>query len=220
MLWPDPAQHPRLAQICDNLTARIAEAARWTGEAEGLKVSLAGARDKLTQMNQITARRNAAISLGMPSFTSAASRTVTTQQPAASPRHLMIIFKFGEDRLDAMWLARLTQWGMLRPSSCRRPRSGGCGTRQGCSVGRCQASGEATMRHGKHQAGQHTVRSSVWLHLILYGSASVLDPLHTLDVSHRIGDAAAPPSPGSTLAVRRREWRRLPPPSGAVSGCG
>ena len=22
---------------------------------------------------------------------------------------------FGEDKLDAMWLARLTQWGMLRP---------------------------------------------------------------------------------------------------------
>jgi hypothetical protein len=49
-------------------TTRIAEAeaARWTGEAEGLKVSLAGARDKLTQMNQITARRSAAVSLGMP----------------------------------------------------------------------------------------------------------------------------------------------------------
>jgi hypothetical protein len=83
-LRPDPAQLPRLAQICANLTARIAEAeaARWTGEAEGLKVSLAGARDKLTQMNQITARRSAAISLGMPGFASAASRTVTAQQPA------------------------------------------------------------------------------------------------------------------------------------------
>ena len=84
LLRPDPAARSRLVQIRDNLTARIAEAeaARWTGEAEGLKVSLAGARDKLTQMNQITARRGAAISLGMPSFASAASRTVTTQQPA------------------------------------------------------------------------------------------------------------------------------------------
>ena len=35
------------------------------------------------------------------------------------------------DRLDAMWLARLTQWGMLRPSFVRRPRSGGCGTSPG-----------------------------------------------------------------------------------------
>lgn len=87
LLRPDPAQHPRLTQICDNLTARIAEAeaARWLGEAEGLKVSLAGARDKLAQMNQITARRSATISLGMPGFASAASRTVTTPasfQPA------------------------------------------------------------------------------------------------------------------------------------------
>ena len=71
-------------QICDNLTARIAEAeaARWLGEAEGLKVSLAGARDKLAQMNQITARRSATITLGMPGFANAAGRTVTTQQPA------------------------------------------------------------------------------------------------------------------------------------------
>ena len=35
------------------------------------------------------------------------------------------------DRLDAMWLARLTQWGMLRPRWCRRRRSGGCGTSPG-----------------------------------------------------------------------------------------
>jgi hypothetical protein len=88
LLRPDPAQHLRLAQICDNLTARIAEAeaARWIGEAEGLKVSLAGARDKLTQMNHITASRSAAISLGIPGFASAASRTVTTQ-PATSHDH-------------------------------------------------------------------------------------------------------------------------------------
>ena len=80
LLRPDPAQHPRLAQICDNLTARIAEAeaARWTGEAEGLKVSLAGARDKLTQMNQITARRSQAIQLGIPAFTDAAGRASTS----------------------------------------------------------------------------------------------------------------------------------------------
>jgi hypothetical protein len=72
-------------QICGNLTARIAEAEanHWLGEAEGLKVSLAGARDKLAQMNQITSRRSAAINLGMPDFATAAGRTVTT--PAALP---------------------------------------------------------------------------------------------------------------------------------------
>ena len=45
MLRVDPAQRHRLQEIRDNLTARIAEAERegWTGEAEGLKVSLAAA---------------------------------------------------------------------------------------------------------------------------------------------------------------------------------
>jgi integrase len=58
MLWPDPAQRTRLAEICDNLTARIAEAEAqgWLGEVEGLHVSLAGAKDKLAQVD----RRNAA----------------------------------------------------------------------------------------------------------------------------------------------------------------
>ncbi len=37
------------------------------------------------------------------------------------------------DKLDAVWLAKLTERGMLRPSrSCRRPRSGGCATTPGC----------------------------------------------------------------------------------------
>jgi hypothetical protein len=54
MHWPDPAQRPRIAEIRDNLTARIAEAQRegWLGEIEGLKISLAGANDKLTQIDK------------------------------------------------------------------------------------------------------------------------------------------------------------------------
>ena len=53
MLWPDPAQRARLADICDNLTARIAEAQRegWLGDVEGLQVSLAGAEAKLAQLD-------------------------------------------------------------------------------------------------------------------------------------------------------------------------
>ncbi|MGH9055910.1 MAG: tyrosine-type recombinase/integrase [Acidimicrobiales bacterium] len=53
MLWPDPDQRPRLVEIRDNLVARIAEAERegWLGEVEGLGVSLAGAEDKLAQMD-------------------------------------------------------------------------------------------------------------------------------------------------------------------------
>ena len=54
MLWPDPAQRGRLVEIRDNLTARIAEAERegWLGEVDGLEVSLAGANDKLAQMDR------------------------------------------------------------------------------------------------------------------------------------------------------------------------
>ena len=65
MHWPDPAQRNRIAEIRDNLTARIAEAERegWLGEAEGLKISLAGAEDKLAQIDRRTSH---ATDLGMP----------------------------------------------------------------------------------------------------------------------------------------------------------
>jgi uncharacterized protein len=54
LLWPDPAQRSRLVEIRDNLKSRIAEAERegWLGEVEGLQVSLAGAEDKLTQIER------------------------------------------------------------------------------------------------------------------------------------------------------------------------
>ena len=79
MHWPDPAQRPRIAEIRGNLIARIAEAEsrRWLGEAEGLKVSLAGARAKLAQMGQITARRDQAVQLSIPAFTDTAGRAST-----------------------------------------------------------------------------------------------------------------------------------------------
>lgn len=80
LLRPDPAARPRLLQIRDNLIARITEAEshRWFGEAEGLKVSLAGARAKLAQMDQIDARRTSTTHLGIPTFTDTTARTVTT----------------------------------------------------------------------------------------------------------------------------------------------
>jgi hypothetical protein len=79
LLRPDPAQKSRLTEIRANLVARIAEAERegWTGEAEGLKASLAAAGHKLAQMNQITASRNRAVDLGMPAFVTITGRTVT-----------------------------------------------------------------------------------------------------------------------------------------------
>jgi integrase len=78
LLRTDPAQRPRLAGLCDNLQARIGEAQRegWLGEAEGLKVSLAAARQKLAQLDDLATRRSA-IHLGMPGFPGIASRTVT-----------------------------------------------------------------------------------------------------------------------------------------------
>jgi integrase len=71
MHWPDPAQRDRINQIRDNLTARIAEADRegWLGEAEGLKISLAGAEDKLAQIDRRTPAP-APVSLGMPELSS------------------------------------------------------------------------------------------------------------------------------------------------------
>ena len=58
MHWPDPAQRPRIAEIRDNLIARITEAERegWTGEVEGLQISLAGAEDKLAQIDRRNSR--------------------------------------------------------------------------------------------------------------------------------------------------------------------
>jgi integrase len=64
--WPDPAQRSRIAEIRDNLLARIAEAERegWLGEVEGLRVSLAGAEDKLAQIDRRS--RNQPVDLGIP----------------------------------------------------------------------------------------------------------------------------------------------------------
>jgi integrase len=67
MLRVDPAQRHRLRDIRASLITRIAEAERegWTGEAEGLKVSLAAADARLAEAG---ARRNRAADLGMPAF--------------------------------------------------------------------------------------------------------------------------------------------------------
>ncbi|RKE05036.1 phage integrase family protein [Streptomyces sp. TLI_171] len=68
MLWPDPAQRDRLVEIRDNLHARIEEAERegWLGEVEGLRVSLAGAEDKLAQIARHAA--SALVALPMPTL--------------------------------------------------------------------------------------------------------------------------------------------------------
>jgi len=66
MLWPDPNQRARLVDIRDNLLDRIAEAERegWFGEVEGLRVSLAGAQAKLTQIDHRPGQTATPLTLG------------------------------------------------------------------------------------------------------------------------------------------------------------
>jgi hypothetical protein len=82
MLWPDRAQRPRIAEIRDNLTARISEAERegWLGEIEGLKISLAGANGKLAQIDRRASRATPSISVSPPYH-----RPGGRKQNAASP---------------------------------------------------------------------------------------------------------------------------------------
>jgi hypothetical protein len=79
LLRVDPDQRQRLIEIRDNLVARIAEAERegWLGEAEGLRVSLAAAKDKLTQTDGAIKRHATGVLLGMPSYRDLAGRTAT-----------------------------------------------------------------------------------------------------------------------------------------------
>lgn len=80
LLRPSPTQRTRIVEIRDNLLDRIAEAERegWHGEVEGLRVSLAGAKTKLAQLDQM-ARRAATIQLGIPTFGEVAGRTTDTE---------------------------------------------------------------------------------------------------------------------------------------------
>lgn len=79
LLRPDPAQRTRLLEVRDNLLARIAEARRhgWLGEVDGLQISLAGAREKLTHLDQAAATATG-VHLGIPAFPQIAGRHVTT----------------------------------------------------------------------------------------------------------------------------------------------
>jgi hypothetical protein len=82
LLRPDPAQRSRLVEILTNLDDRITEAQRegWLGELEGLKVSLAGARAKLAQLDAMDARRNTAVHLGVPRFPEVTGTILATRQ--------------------------------------------------------------------------------------------------------------------------------------------
>ena len=87
LLRIDPAQRHRLQEIHDSLTARITEAERegWTGEAEGLKVSLAAAEAKLAQADGLIARQAAATDLGIPAYHDIAARTASVPRSSTRP---------------------------------------------------------------------------------------------------------------------------------------
>ncbi|UKD50795.1 site-specific integrase (plasmid) [Amycolatopsis sp. FU40] len=75
LLRPEPGQRDRLAEIRDNLLDRIAEAERegWIGEVEGLEISLAGAEEKLSKLDQ--APNSTVTVLGLPAFGQIAGRS-------------------------------------------------------------------------------------------------------------------------------------------------
>ncbi|WP_432008952.1 tyrosine-type recombinase/integrase [Streptomyces bacillaris] len=81
MLRPEHSQRPRLVEIRDNLLDRIVEAERegWLGELEKLHNRLAGAENKLTQLDEEAARQASVVDLGMPAFGQIAVRTVAEQ---------------------------------------------------------------------------------------------------------------------------------------------
>ena len=100
MHWPSPDQRHRIAEIRDNLTARIAEAERegWLGEIEGLKISLAGASDKLAQIDRRA--RSQHVDLGVPAIpASPQPATPSVHSPFYPLSHRMSEFReAGVDR--------------------------------------------------------------------------------------------------------------------------
>jgi hypothetical protein len=77
VLITSPAERPRLIEIRDNLRDRISEAERegWLGEAEGLRVSLTAADEKITQLDARQERKKSPIFLGVPLFDQVVGRT-------------------------------------------------------------------------------------------------------------------------------------------------
>ena len=85
LLRPSPAQRALVTEIHDNLLARIAKAERegWVGEVEGLKISLAGAHQKLRQLDEMD-RRVTTVDLSVPAFSEVAGRTINTPNKETS----------------------------------------------------------------------------------------------------------------------------------------
>ena len=69
-----------LLALLGAMVARIDEAQRegWLGEAEGLKISLAGTKQKLAHLDEMDHRART-VHIGIPTFPEVAGRTVTTK---------------------------------------------------------------------------------------------------------------------------------------------
>jgi hypothetical protein len=82
LLRPDPEQRSRLVDIESNLRLRIDEATRegWHGEADGLRISLDAAKEKLIHMDQIATQQQSVVHLGMPGFSRTSARTVSPSE--------------------------------------------------------------------------------------------------------------------------------------------
>ncbi|MEV4999106.1 hypothetical protein [Streptomyces niveus] len=86
LLIVSPTEKPRLIEIRDNLTDRIAEAERegWLGEVEGLSTSLAAAEEKITQLTLRQEKRKSPVFLGVPAFDQVAGRKTDTPSSLGS----------------------------------------------------------------------------------------------------------------------------------------
>ena len=76
LLRVDPAQIPRLEEICANLGDRLQEAREqgWLGEVAAIETTLAAAAQKLAAMRGLTAR-NTTVHLGIPDVRSVTARS-------------------------------------------------------------------------------------------------------------------------------------------------
>ena len=214
LLRPDPAARPRLVQIRDNLIARIAEAEshRWLGEAEGLKVSLAGARAKLAQMDQITARRSQTVHLGIPTFTDAAGRT-STNPPAPTiltsatsttrPDTTRSFASSENDVRDAADLADLLRMGRL-PEAWIAPPA----VRELRELVRHRA--KLVMVRSGFKAGVHAVLAKQGLHLPV---TDLFGPRGRAELAAAPLDRALP-GPAERLPADRRHPRHRDRPDG------
>lgn len=84
VLIVNPAERPRLVEIRDNLTDRIAEAERegWLGEVEGLSVSRDAADGKIAELDARRERSQSPIFLGVPTFDETVARTSDVRGPS------------------------------------------------------------------------------------------------------------------------------------------